>query len=62
MYACIHETDSGFFAGVCEREVGHLHFATHPRPLIRELALRDAVATVIGAAIISSIPFAGPAV
>jgi hypothetical protein len=31
---------------------------THPRPLLRELALKDAVAKVNGAAIMSSTPFA----
>jgi hypothetical protein len=39
-----------------------LTFRDPPRPLIRELALRDAVAKVNGAAIISSTPFARPAV
>jgi hypothetical protein len=32
MYACIHETDSGFFAGGRCVRIGHLLFATHPTP------------------------------
>ena len=57
MYACIHETGADFSRRCASGRIGHLHFATRPRPLIREFSMRDEVAKVNGAAIISSTPF-----
>ncbi len=39
MYAYIHETGRGFFAGCSGKRIGHSLFATHPHPAIRELTL-----------------------
>jgi hypothetical protein len=42
--------DADFSRVRASGRIGYLHFATHPRPLIRELTLRDAVTKVNGAA------------
>jgi hypothetical protein len=57
MYACIHDTGADSSRRCASGRIGHLRFATHPRPLIREVSMRDEVAKVNGAAIISSTPF-----
>jgi hypothetical protein len=46
MYACILEIGCGFFEEVCTPSNTVAYLCDPPPPIIRELALRDAVAIV----------------